>query len=99
VQGQSVMVRVVAYGKRRSVREPITPTWSTWSRTYRGDGVGLVAHGDGGGLRAVGGVGSDDVGGDGHVGAPGGSARNGSGDNSGGSELHFDGIRINSKSC
>lgn len=54
-----------------------------------GDRVGLAVVGQGGGLRAVGSQGSDDLGGVGHV-----ASRDGGGQGEDGSdrELHFDGV-------
>lgn len=63
--------------------------------SYLSHGVGLGAVGDLGGVRAVRGVGVDDLSDDSLV-APGGGA-SGSGKNDGSSELHFVGIRSNSK--
>lgn len=56
------------------------------------DGVGLVVHGDVGGLRAVGRVDVDDLG-DGAHGAVGGSSGNGSaGEENNGLGEHFEGV-------
>ena len=101
VQGQSVMVRVVGYrsklakgfsGVHLSGERSILGSHSSPGRkSYLSHGVGVGAVGDGGGRRAVGDVGLNDLSDNGNVVGHGAS---GDGENSGSSELHFVGIRV-----
>lgn len=102
VQGQSVMVRVVACGGGGGCGVSIVTVQDVFCiaphdlcacvlETYLGDGVGGAGVRKGGGLWAVGGDGSHNLGGVGDVvGKPGRDASN-DGENSGEGGLHFGG--------
>ena len=100
VQGQSVMVRLEfnQFLLQWTIREDL------YLRGGLRDGVGLAVVDNGSGSRAVGGVGSNDLGNVDIAGDSGGVGEgrdaSGEGEGSGSSgELHFEGLRIDIRRC